>query len=227
LEFLSGRATVRGHFVFDPNVPNTGARQSTSTGLLRRVQAQEASAWERLVAVYAPLVVRWCRQAGLNEADADDVAQDVFASVFRHVGAFRRDQPGQSFRGWLRAVCRSRISDHWQNAGKGPRAEGGSDPVTRLGNVPAVAGDAAEAAGDEGEERLLLRQALRQLQPEFNPRDWEAFWRVVADGQSPDEVAVALGIRRHSVYAARSRILRRFREEFADLIGEGPYGLSP
>ena len=48
--------------------------------------------------------------------------------------------------------------------------------------------------------------------------------REAAMGVSPEEVACELGIARHAVYLAKSRILRRFREVFADLIEEEPEG---
>ena len=48
--------------------PSTG----TSLGLLARARANDAAAWGRLVALYAPLVFHWCRRWGLQEEDAAD-----------------------------------------------------------------------------------------------------------------------------------------------------------
>jgi RNA polymerase sigma-70 factor (ECF subfamily) len=56
------------------------------------------------------------------------------------------------------------------------------------------------------------------IQREVEDHTWQAFWRVVVDGQSPADVAAALGIRVNSVYLAKGRILRRLREEFGDLL---------
>jgi RNA polymerase sigma-70 factor, ECF subfamily len=216
--------------VIDENVnKDEGLNFSTCSSLLQRVKANEASAWDRLVTLYAPLVYSWCCKAGLGPADAEDAVQNVFAAVLRNVGGFRRDRPGQSFRAWLRTVTASKIADFRRDQEKGPPAEGGSDALRRLSNAsfPGAVGaeDSSDLADHEGrEERLLLRRALLQLQPEFNARDWQAFWRVVAEDQAPEEVARELGIARHAVYLAKSRILRRFREEFADLIEEKSEG---
>ncbi len=43
----------------------------------------------------------WCRRAGLSESDVADVAQNVFAAVFRSIKRFRREGPGDNFHGWL------------------------------------------------------------------------------------------------------------------------------
>jgi RNA polymerase sigma-70 factor (ECF subfamily) len=50
------------------------------------------------------------------------------------------------------------------------------------------------------------------MQAEFEARTWQAFRRVVIDGQRPADVAADLGLTRNAVYLARSRILRRLRE---------------
>src|SRR5262249_14847420 len=75
-----------------------------SLTLLQRARARQPAAWERLVALYAPLVLHWCRRAGLGDADAADVFQEVFRSVSEHLNEFRRDRPGDTFRGWLRTI---------------------------------------------------------------------------------------------------------------------------
>ena len=60
---------------------------------------------------------------------------------------------------------------------------------------------------------------MELVRHEFEARTWEAFWRVVVEGQAPAAVAVALGMSPNAVYVAKSKVLRRFREEFGDLIG--------
>ena len=61
--------------------------------------------------------------------------------------------------------------------------------------------------------------ALTELiQAEFTESTWQAFWRVVVEGQAPAEAGAALGLPTNAVYLAKARVLRRLREEFADLI---------
>src|SRR5581483_11963710 len=78
-------------FVTDARVVLLGASGDTSLSLLARVRGREADAWYRFVHLYSPLVYRWCRQAGLQQADAADVGQEVFRAVAQRIGEFRRD----------------------------------------------------------------------------------------------------------------------------------------
>ena len=64
---------------------------STSTSLLRRVRANQAEAWARLVDLYGPLVWHWCRQSDLShvwEWCRDHFRQDYYQY------APRQDPPG-------------------------------------------------------------------------------------------------------------------------------------
>jgi RNA polymerase sigma-70 factor (ECF subfamily) len=64
----------------------------------------------------------------------------------------------------------------------------------------------------------LCRRALECVRGEFEPRTWQAFWRAFVDGHAPADIAADLGLTVNAVYLAKSRILRRLREEFAALI---------
>ena len=66
-------------------------------------------------------------------------------------------------------------------------------------------------------EPRFSRRVLESIRAEFEPRTWQAFWRIVVDGQSPAEVAATLGMSLPAVYQAKSRVLRRLRRELGSL----------
>jgi hypothetical protein len=111
-------------------------RSSISTSLLDRVKARQPAAWECLVDLYAPEVYRWCRQSGLQGEDTADVVQEVFTAVAAHVEQFRRERPGDSFRGWLWTITRNKIRDHFRHRQGQPQAAGGTDAQQQLGQIP-------------------------------------------------------------------------------------------
>jgi len=77
---------------------------STSPSLLERVrQRSDGEAWGRFVALYTPLLFFWARKCGLQEEDAADLTQEVFAALVEKLPAFTYD-PHRSFRSWLRTV---------------------------------------------------------------------------------------------------------------------------
>lgn len=186
-----------------------------------RLKASDQKAWERLVELYSQLVYLWCRNAGLQSADSADVGQEVFRAVARKINDFRREQAGDSFRAWLRSITRNKIRDFYKKRGREVPAAGGSDAHLALLQAPDPQHEtdtSVYSAGDDGEARLLFRRAVELIQAEFADRTWEAFWRVTIEDQAPDVVAKDLGVSINAVYLARSRVIRRLRDEFDGLI---------
>lgn len=199
-------------------LPPNDHSPSLQTSLLLRLRTPDHAAWQRWTHLYGPLILDWCRLAGLQPEDAADVQQDVFRAVVTHIADFRREQPGDSFRGWLYRITQNKIRDHWRRQHKDVVASGGTDHQQMLLAVPGEA--ASEVSLDENAQETgqLFRRALELLQTEFEPRTWQAFWRVTIEGQEVAEVAQTLGMSPGAIYVAKSRILRRFREEFSDLM---------
>ncbi|MDP1564243.1 MAG: sigma-70 family RNA polymerase sigma factor [Pirellulaceae bacterium] len=63
----------------------------------------------------------------------------------------------------------------------------------------------------------VVSRGLEQIRPEFQSHTWEAFWRTVVDGQATAIVATELNLSLASVRQAKSRILRRLRQQLGDL----------
>ncbi|MGE3809261.1 MAG: RNA polymerase sigma factor, partial [Gemmataceae bacterium] len=69
--------------------------------MLEQARASDPIAWEKLVYLYTPLIHLWIRRSRLQEADNEDLVQEVFRAVNRGLAGFNRQQGG-SFRSWLR-----------------------------------------------------------------------------------------------------------------------------
>jgi RNA polymerase sigma-70 factor (ECF subfamily) len=185
-----------------------------------RLRAGQDGAWERLVRLYGPTVYVWCRQAGVSEADAADVSQEVLAAVAHHLADFRRERPGDSFRGWLWTITRNKVRDHWRRRADQVKAAGGTTAQEVLNQVPEDAPPDSEAGAEE-EAGDLYRRALELIRSEFEERTWKAFLMVTVEGRLPADVAAALGTTPGAVYIAKSRVLKRLRGEFGDVIEGG------
>lgn len=201
------RPCTRGVFVA-ASLPDGS---SLSTSLLQRIKLREPEAWDRLVTLYGPLVYSWSLRAGLQQPDADDVVQEVFRTVLLKIADFRRERAEDTFRGWLWVLWRNRVREHQRRQRAQPRGAGGSER-DRFAEIPESLDDSSAQVG-AGE---LYQRALDLIRGEFEERSWIAFCRVVLDGDRPADVAADLGISANAVYIARSRILRRLREELGD-----------
>lgn len=189
--------------------------------LLARLRAQEDDAWRRLDHLYGPVVFAWCRGAGLQTDDAADVRQEVFRSVAGAIADFQRDKAGHSFRGWLWRITQNKLRDFFRRQRQQPQAAGGTTFQQQLQEIPLSAEneESVGAPSPSVEERDgVVGRALELIRSEFAERTWQAFRRVAVEGHSPADVAADLGMTAGAVYVAKSRVLRRLREEFGDLM---------
>ena len=198
---------------------NPGATPSsaTSRSLLARVQADEPDAWERLVRLYAPLVLEWCRSGGLPSQEAADVFQQVFQAVVVHVVSFRKERDGDTFRGWLRRITQNKLRDHFRRRGREVQGVGGSSAQQRLAQVPAPELVDDKPSPEDAAERGLFARALAQIRGEFEERTWSAFWGTAVEGRQAKDVAADLAMTPGAVRVAKSRVLHRLRAELGDL----------
>jgi RNA polymerase sigma-70 factor, ECF subfamily len=188
---------------------------TTPLSLLERARHKDPKAWRQLVELYRPLVLFWCTRGGVATADAEDVAQEVFAAAAAGLERFHHDRPGDTFRGWLRAIARNQVLLHFRRRQGQPHAEGGSDAWLRLRNV------ADPLPGPEEESHVvsdLYRRAVEQVRSEFEGRTWQAFWLTAVEGRSPAALADELGMRPAAIRQAKCRVLRRLKREMGELL---------
>lgn len=190
--------------------------QSTSLSLLQRVRDRDLEAWQRLLRLYGPLVDYWSGHWGVRGADAEDVRQEVFQAVAGKLESFRLGQPGVSFRSWLRGIARHKLLDYVRRRQSQPAAQGGTEAQIWFRQVP---GDEGADLDDSPEQVTgLYHRALELVRSEFEERTWQAFWRAAVEGHTVALIAADLAVSPAAVRQAKSRVLRRLKEEVGDLI---------
>ena len=141
---------------------------STRASLLVRLRdPRDERAWAEFVDIYTPLVHRLARQGGLQEADAADLAQDVFRAVASAIDRFDPDPGRGSFRGWLFRIARNLTINALAARGRQPRGSGDTDVMRLLEEQPAPAPDAS-ACFDVEYRRRLFDWAVGQIRGEFS-----------------------------------------------------------
>jgi RNA polymerase sigma-70 factor (ECF subfamily) len=182
---------------------------TTSPSLLQRLRTPgQADAWARFVQLYSPLIYYWGRRAGLQETDASDLVQEVFAVLLRKLPAFEYDGR-RTFRGWLRVVTLNK----WKEARR--RRAAPTDAEADLADLSAPA--QAEALWDQEYRQHLVGRALEVMKADFQPATWQACWAHVVEGKPAAQVAAELNLSANAVYLATSRVLRRLRAELDGL----------
>lgn len=190
--------------------------ESTSMGLLAGIQAADERSWQRLRALYEPLVLHWCRKSGLSVHDAEDICQEVFSALMRGLKSYHHQA---RFRTWLRTITLNKIRDFIRTSQRQPNAVGGSSMAARLEQVAFTDLPPEEASVEESaaEEDIVLGQLLAMLKQVTSPTSWQAFWRTTIDEAPVSVVAQELGISEGAVRQAKYRLLQRLRGELKEL----------
>jgi RNA polymerase sigma-70 factor (ECF subfamily) len=196
--------------------PSPSPDQGTSLTLLARLRDHDPDAWSLVVRLYTPAVRQWAVRSGLQSADLEDLTQEVFRVAASGLQNFRRDRPGDSFRGWLYGITRNFVLKHFERRQQAPQASGGTDAYLRLQEVAAPTDDTADALRED--KRSLYLRALELLKEQFEEKTWQAFWLTVIDEVSPDEVAERLGLSGVAIRKYKSRVLQRLRAELGEVL---------
>ena len=198
-----------------------GSSGTISSSLLVGVRSFQADAWRRLVHIYGPLVYHWCVKAGLPRSDAEDLGQEVFRAVAARIDSFERRKPADTFGGWLRTITRNKVADHWRRKSRQPNTIDSPEILALTAGPPNTDPFEGESEEEQREEirSIVYQRALELIRSEFRESSWKAFWGTAVDGRATADVADELNMTAMAVRKAKSRVLRRLREEF-DGLGE-------
>ena len=161
------------------------------------------------------MIYGYARKRGLQDADAADIAQDVFHRV---LGALRRldyDPTRGSFRAWLCTITRNRIATWLAAPQRRDRGSGDTEVFDLLEEHPDPHQD---GLWDQHYQREVFLWAAEQVRPGFTDSTWQAFWQTAVEGQDATAVArerstLSIG----AVYVARSRVLDRIKNQIRQL----------
>ena len=142
----------------------------------------------------------------------DEVVRDVVHTLLRKRTSFRYDPVKGPFRGYLRQIVRYRALDKMRELAKNKvekptssdeeEIEGDEQvPTAEIEHMELVAG-----------RNALLRTMLEDIRRKVSPRTLLAFEKVKVMGESPEQVAIELGITRGAVDQAIHRMLRKLKE---------------
>jgi len=176
----------------------------TDAELVAAARDGQVRAFEQLLDRHQARVLRVLRFLGIPSQDREDVAQEVFVRVFRHLKGFRA---GREFGAWLYRVTVNSAHDFRSRRGRLARGE-----------APwAEAADPEDPRPGPGESarREELRRALEEALESLSERERTICVLREIEGLGSREVARALGITAVTV----RRHLSRARRHLRDLLG--------
>ena len=178
-------------------------------------EPQDAEAWFQFCEIYEPLILRIARSRGLQNADANDLAQDVFVRIAKSVQGWDPNPDKGSFGAWIGTIARNLTIDFLRRKSRQPMSA--NDPI--LLSVPQRC---AESDFYDAEyEKQLFAWAAEKIKPSFQTLTWQAFWRTAVEQRPVAEVAESLQLSPGAIYMARSRVIAKLRQTIERAIDGG------
>ena len=185
--------------------------QSTRASLLLQLRdSGNAEAWKQFVEIYAPIIYGFCRNKGLQDADAADVSQEVMRTVVRAMEKFEYDRQRGKFRNWLLTVTRSKLSNFFSSRQRRDEPHGNTSIQDLMDREPTAA---EQSSWDTEYHGRLFHWASEQVKPSVQESSWQAFWRTTIDQEDAAVVARDLNLSVGALYVAKSRVLARLKEK--------------
>ncbi len=190
----------------------------TRASLLNRLKDwTDHESWSEFFETYWRLIYNVAIRAGLSDAEAQDVVQETIISVAKQMPDFNYSPAIGSFRGFLLKTTRWRIADQFRKRAsevsnsRVPRGEERETPA--LERIPDASGLSFEEIWKEEWERNLSEAALERVKRRVNPKHYQLFDLLVQKQWSVEEITSIMGVTKHQVYAAKSRIAALLKKE--------------
>lgn len=213
------------------NADDTLATRASLLGRLRNRDDQ--TSWQEFFDTYWRLIYNVARQAGLNDAEAQDVVQETVIAVANQIGAFRYDPQICSFKTWMLRLTRWRILDRLRRRGqeaaklgrrvhrhRAPSEEATEDLTAQtatLEGLPDPAGVNLASVWEVEWRQALFHAALESLRLQVSPDQYQIFDLYVVKQMPARQVARLAGVSMASVYLAKHRMAARLKREIQRL----------
>jgi RNA polymerase sigma factor (sigma-70 family) len=205
---------MRPTIVFSEAIVHESISETRNSLLLRLPDKADVDAWEQFVSIYQPLVFRLARSKGFQDADANDIVQEVMVAVSKAIHRWDQDPSKGRFRDWLFKIARNLMINFLTRRKHLPLGQGGSELVRLLNERvdPSPADSESSREFDLEYRRELYLIAARQVQSDVRPTTWEAFQRTSIEAMPIKEAASRLGMSEGAIVVARCRVLARLRD---------------
>jgi RNA polymerase sigma factor (sigma-70 family) len=187
----------------------------TSVSLLVRLQdSPHEEDWQRLHTLYVPLLKAWTARAGLKAADSADLVQEVMLVLIKELSGFERQRIG-SFRAWLRTIWLLRLRTFFRQQAR--QNTGSIDFQKHLDELEDPASSLSQL-WDQEHDIHIARRVMQLVQNDFATETWQAFRMQVLENENAVMTAQKLGMSVNAVLIAKSRVLKRLRNELAGIV---------
>lgn len=187
---------------------------TTRASLLLRIRdRRNADAWREFDAIYRPLLSKYARLRGLDEAECDDIVQHCMAAVHAHIDSFDYDPSRGRFKGWLRTLVNNRVRNLFRDR---------REQLAQSKDFRRV--QEREETPDEAFEKIWLEEHLRHclhsVCAEVEEATFIAYRRLVLEGWPVARVCDEMQMTQNQVYKIKWRVTQKLDEKMRAILGD-------
>jgi RNA polymerase sigma-70 factor (ECF subfamily) len=202
------------------SVVEEGGRPDDDLALVKKIAAGDEAAFEQLVTRYQDRVFSFCYRLLNDRAEAEDVAQDVFFTLYRSAGDFRGES---AFATWLLRIAKNQSLNRIKYLDRRGRMGRRSLEEVREERLAPAAAEREPPAPDalvEGEQTAaIVQSAIAELDPQHRA---VVVLRDVED-LSYEEIAgitgLPIGTVKSRIHRARGMLKELVEKELGEKIG--------
>ncbi|MEM7478896.1 MAG: sigma-70 family RNA polymerase sigma factor [Planctomycetota bacterium] len=178
--------------------------------ILRLRNVDDLAAWDEFEKLYGPVIYRVARRRGFQNADAENLVQEVLCVVAQSIAKWIERKDRGRFRAWMLRIARNESINILSRPATrmlghdGPQGERLLDAVSVRNEISSMI--------EIEYERSVFSLAARHVQQSVSTETWSAFVLTEVEGNSVEQVARKLGKSKGHVYVSRSRILSRIKK---------------
>ena len=159
------------------------------------------------IARESPRLRNFIRRRVADEADVEDILQEVFSELFE---AYRLLQPIEQVGAWLFRVAKNRITDRYRRRGTEARADVVPSPKGEDGDLLDLL-PSSDAGPEAAYLRAALLEELDEALEELPVEQQEVFIAHELEGRSFKQLAAETGVSLNTLLARKHYAVRHLR----------------
>jgi RNA polymerase sigma factor (sigma-70 family) len=176
----------------------------TRQSLLTRLKDWDDHAgWREFFDTYWRLIYSVARKAGLADADAQDLVQEVLLGVARQMPAGTYDKSRGRFKHWLLGIVRHRLADYWKKQG---RAQSRSGPMPERESLLGCEDPELDRMWQKEWTTHLLQAAMARVQSKVSARNFLIFDLSMVRQTPTSRISQMLGVSTPHIWIVRHRV---------------------
>ena len=171
-------------------------------------ETRSSDRWVEFSREYGKLLRLWLVSQNVDPNDADDIQQETMAAVVQDLKKFEHNGREGAFRRWLRTILANRLRRMWEKR----RRETPSVDLADLADSLEDTSNPLCQAWDLEHQNFILTTLLNRARKRIDPATIDLFERIVLHEESPEKIALEVGISLGAVRVRQHRVLRELQE---------------